>query len=195
MRCDDVTRELASPTGAVSPADLAAHLASCPGCAEWSRRSARLDRAWEATRPAEPSPERLDALWLAASAAIEAGALASPILRLEGRPAPRTRRRWAIGAAVIGLAQAAAILVAALLPERPDANKPAPELIARNLPASPKAVARSAPSSITVDVDQLAVVRIDAGDLDLIDNAPTGNQITVGNSFLAFSGVESLATP
>src|SRR3954463_5871974 len=55
MRCAEVTRELAAPTGGRDRADVAGHLASCPTCASWAERSAQLDGLWDATRPPEPS--------------------------------------------------------------------------------------------------------------------------------------------
>ena len=78
MRCEDLTRELASPTGALSSAQMAEHLAACPACANWSRRASHVDRIWEATRPVEPSMDALDVLWTRAS------------LELDGLKAPAT---------------------------------------------------------------------------------------------------------
>ena len=63
MRCDEVVRELAAPTADRDRAAMADHLAGCPACAEWARRAEALDRLWDATRPAEPSPEAWDAVW------------------------------------------------------------------------------------------------------------------------------------
>ena len=63
MRCDEVVRELAAPTVDRDRAAMAEHLAACPACAGWARRAEQLDRLWDATRPAEPSPEAWDAVW------------------------------------------------------------------------------------------------------------------------------------
>ncbi len=105
MRCDDLTRELASPTGALSPDEITGHLAECSACAEWSSQAARFDRIWEATRPIEPTPAMIDALWASASAALESPAT----LRLEGLAVP-ARRNWIKPALIV--ASAAAILLA-----------------------------------------------------------------------------------
>ncbi len=105
MRCDDLIRELASPTGALSPAAMAGHLADCPACARWSNQAARFDQIWEATRPAEPTSAELDALWAKASVALEARPAATAPLRLV------PRQHWLKPTLI--LAQAAAILVAA----------------------------------------------------------------------------------
>jgi hypothetical protein len=109
MRCDDLTRELACPTGAISPADLADHLATCPVCASWSHQAARLDRIWELTRPVPPSGDTLDALWAHASVELDGR---RPSVRLKLVGADR-RRRWLVAGFV--LAQAAAVLVAGLV--------------------------------------------------------------------------------
>src|SRR4051794_17267390 len=117
MRCDQVTRELATPTGLPGPDDLAAHLAACPSCASWSRRAALLDRAWEQTRPDDLPAEALDALWARAAIALDAPPAAIPMPRRPGR-------RWARVA--IGLASAAAVLGPVLLAIRPPALPDAP---------------------------------------------------------------------
>ena len=118
MRCEDLTREIASPTGALDPAAMAGHLAACPACDEWSRRAEKLDRIWEATRPSGPSMDAMDALWARASAELDARKAAPAMLRLD-RPG---RRRWAMAGLV--LAQAAAVLVAAAVLLRHDAGRP-----------------------------------------------------------------------
>ena len=142
MRCEDLTRALASPTGAADPAEVAGHLAACPACAEWSVRAARFDRIWEATRPPEPSMDALDPLWARASAELDALGAPAP-LKLR-RPA---RRRWAMAAFVV--AQAAAILLAAVVLLRRD-------------PAGPDQLAGfAAPEfALNVEPDVVATVRI-----------------------------------
>jgi len=130
MRCDAVIRQLAVPTDERDPTALAEHLARCPACAAWAKRSAGLDRLWEATRPPEPSAEVWDVLWsrlarsLDASMPDERGPFAGLVPSRNGSSAQadtqpiqplrslRIRRaRWAtIG--LIGLAQAAAVLLA-----------------------------------------------------------------------------------
>src|SRR5262245_38463528 len=137
MRCDEVIRELAAPTADRDRAELADHLAGCMACAEWSRRAEGLDRLWEETRPAEPSPEAWDAVWAHIAQALPCpvparpedsmmvGAapsrngsgprvLVHPAPEPMPAPAPRSRGRGRRFAAVglVGLAQAAAVLVA-----------------------------------------------------------------------------------
>jgi hypothetical protein len=139
MRCDEVVRELAAPTENRDREAMAEHLSACSSCAEWARRAEDLDRLWGATRPAEPSPETWDAVWaqIAPSLPYPATARHEDAPRggatpsrngsgprifahpaLEPAPAPvgtRSRGRpWRLVSAValVGLAQAAAILVA-----------------------------------------------------------------------------------
>lgn len=109
MRCEDLTRELASPTGALTEAEMAGHLAGCASCADWSRRANHFDRIWEATRAMEPSADVMDALWARASAKLDTPGT----LRLVPADRPRRLRRLAVFAFVA--AQAAAVLVAALV--------------------------------------------------------------------------------
>ena len=139
MRCEDLTRELASPTGHLSQAEMAGHLADCPSCAEWSRRAAHLDRIWEATRPSEPNEATLDALWAGASAAIDARSVSS-MLRLEGLT--HRRRSWMKPAIMV--AQAAAILVAAVVLSRQGNVKPVEIVHATPVKKTVEPVQRSA---------------------------------------------------
>jgi hypothetical protein len=138
MRCEDVSRELATPTGTLSPGEMADHLASCPGCARRSRRSARFDRIWEATRPPEPSIQTLDTLWARASTALDAPK--STVIPFAKAPAGRSR--WAVVAFLA--AQAATVLVAASFLFRNDVQ-----------------VAAAPPARVVANVDQTVIVRID----------------------------------
>lgn len=155
MRCEDLTRELATPTGALSSAEMSEHLAACPACSEWSRSADRLDRIWAATRPVEPSMEALDALWARASVELDGIEAKAPSTLKFVRPA-RSRRRWAVVALV---AQAAAILVAALVLLDRDRTRPQ-GVIAQKTPSKPDAVE---PDLLAFEVgsDEVSVVRID----------------------------------
>ncbi len=174
MRCEDLTRELASPTGALSPTEMAGHLAVCPACAEWSRRASRFDQIWEATRPAEPSMDALDALWAQASLELE-GAKAPATLKFAQ---PDLRRRWTM---VARIAQAAAILVAALVLFHRDGGKPA-VVVAIKPPAKVEVEVKEPELlDLKVEPDVLAIVRIDKdngysiekADLSYIYNSPS----------------------
>jgi hypothetical protein len=106
MNCPDIIRELSAPTDRLDPTDLDRHLAACPRCSAWAARSARLDRIWAATRPAEPSPAAFDTVW----AQVVADAETPESVRTLRFPSPI----W--GVALVGLAAAAALLVAILPP-------------------------------------------------------------------------------
>jgi hypothetical protein len=130
MRCDDVIRELAVPTDDRDSANLSEHLASCSSCTDWAKRADQLDRLWEATRPGEPSLEAWDAVWSHVAASLDSStaegikAFSLPMASSNGSstevetPVVLTRsssraRRWNWAAiSLIGVAQAAAILLA-----------------------------------------------------------------------------------
>ncbi len=193
MRCEEVTRELAAPTGLADPAALAGHVASCPGCAEWSRRSARLDRIWDATRPAAPSADAMEALWLGASAALDA----SKTLRLldadRARARSRTRgRRWVLAVVGLGVAQAAALLLVTLSAIRRDR---APDRVAVVAP-SPSPAPAPAPPRVTAEVDQTLIVRIgpEGHHVDRLEETTVGFSLADATPHDVFSAVESAAT-
>jgi hypothetical protein len=148
MRCEDLTRELASPTGALSSAQMAEHLAACPACAKWSRRASHVDQIWEATRPAEPSMDALDSLWVRASLELD-GLKAPATLKFE-RP---NRRRVMVSF----LAMAAAILVASLVLLQHDGAKRGEFAV-----NTPPTVEPKVPDLVVLQVecDVLNVVRI-----------------------------------
>jgi hypothetical protein len=180
MRCEDLIRELASPTGDLAPADIAGHLAVCPSCAEWSRRADRFDRIWEATRPIEPTADAMDALWARASVVLDARPIPAP-LRLEGLS---HRRRWAKAAFVV--AQAAALLVAVLFLLRRDDVRPVE-------------VAIVTPVEVTPGEDQTAIVRIDQNRNHQVvyheeEVAATTSSIPPGTQHGLFNAIEGMAS-
>jgi hypothetical protein len=107
MRCRDVTRELAAPTGNFDSAELNRHLASCSKCAEWARDARRFDRIWELTR-ADGSTGGFDRVWARVCHQLDSrGSLAST--------SPRSLRAWMRTGVVAGaVASAAAVFVAML---------------------------------------------------------------------------------
>jgi hypothetical protein len=131
MLCDDVIRQLTEPGNQPDEPRLAEHLAGCSACAEWLDRAQRLEKLWDATRPAEPSPQAWDALWSTVSAHLDQPVAverngngvhlaefprAMPDLPKSPEPAlsPSRTRRWRslVAFGMVGLAQAAALLVA-----------------------------------------------------------------------------------
>ena len=151
MRCDEVIRELAVPTDDRDGIVLAEHLAGCPSCAAWARRAALLDQLWDVTRPPEPSPQAWDSVWANITQALQSPSSSrsgtSPKIFAHSGPAPtqtanRPRTRRFAGIALMGLASAAAILIAvglALRVQHPSQTLKTPE-IAHNNPPSPSLV-------------------------------------------------------
>jgi hypothetical protein len=144
MRCADVIEQLGASTEPASPA-LDAHLAQCPHCAAWARRNASLAQVWETTRPDEPLPEAWPTAWSGVTQALEASA-PDAVLPVPMRPV----QRWA--QAAFGLAQAAAILLAAVWL----GSQPAP---------APAATAKvdlecGAPGWIRIDGHEVKVVQL-----------------------------------
>ncbi|HZW30982.1 MAG TPA: hypothetical protein VFF52_09765 [Isosphaeraceae bacterium] len=186
MRCEDVIRELAAPTGEPDPAAMAQHLAGCPECSGWARRAAQLEALWEATRPPEPAPEVWDSVWASLSrqledpAAVESLAPATAWSSRNGRssqvlahPAPghpaAPRRTWRLAAiTVLGLAQAAAILIALGLVELTpihDRNEilPKPPLAQNEIPPglpTPSVVRVAVPVRVEADLEEGPAVMI-----------------------------------
>jgi hypothetical protein len=107
MRCADVTRELAVPSGRIDPAAIESHVANCLACAVEAKRAERFDRIWAATQPAEPSPGMWERVWSRVSQAAEAPATI-PI-------ASRRPARWSKWVAIAAVAQAAAVFGVAMI--------------------------------------------------------------------------------
>jgi hypothetical protein len=195
MRCDEVVRELATPTGNWDQSALAEHLAGCPACADWARRAERLDRLWDATRPAEPSPEAWDTVWANIAQALPGPKVAvpgglpvihttpsrngsgpkglvyavpAPVVAPAPAPAQRRGRSWRLaGVALVGLAQAAAILIALGLAWRTQPHPGVPKKIepstAHNTPpALPVAVRSPSPVEVNAVIPEncLVVLRL-----------------------------------
>jgi len=130
MRCDEVIKELATPTDQRDSTALAEHLAGCPACAGWANCAVQLDRLWEATHPVEPTTDVWDAVWTRIAASLDPStsiefesSFTTQTASLNGSPPvveiplkkPRSSRSrpWSVSAiGLVGLAQAAAILLA-----------------------------------------------------------------------------------
>ena len=134
MRCEEVIEELAAPTDMRDAASLAIHLSRCPYCAAWAKRAAKLDNLWQRTAPTAPAPHVWDILWSSVTSSLDSSAdkeiasstvlvsrngsangfLVRPETKLVNRPfSPSVRsRRWKV-IGLVGLAQAAAVLLVA----------------------------------------------------------------------------------
>jgi hypothetical protein len=198
MRCDDVIRELAVPTDDRNTAVLSEHLANCSSCTDWAKRAAQLDRLWDATRPAEPSPEAWDAVWshvvcsLDSSTAEEVKAFSLPMVSSNGSstkvetPVVLTRssshaRRWNWAAiSLIGVAQAAAILLAVALTWHQSTRAPEPAIAKVGItPAfAPEPVAPGKMSgsllvgAVEIEEGRVVVIRVDDSMAKVVDLTP-----------------------
>ncbi len=230
MRCDDVVRELAAPTARRDRDAMAEHLAACPACADWARRAEGLDRLWEATRPAEPSAEAWDAVWAqiaptlpgrAAARHEEAPAggvtpsrngsgprfLAHPAAASVAAPAgPRVRgRSWRAAAAValVGLAQAAAILVALGLAwrpvPRPDVRRDGGGIVQNPTPApthpAPIRVATAVKVDAEVPTSSLILIVAEGSEAKVVDRTPPEMNTGTDLGLVILNVMEGLATP
>ncbi len=214
MRCEEVERELAAPSPGRDRGVMADHLAACPACSAWARDADRLDRLWEATRPAEPSAEAWDAVWSGISAALDgpsaavAGpqavpAFAEPGDRADTRPRSRPARRWRLGAiALVGLAQAAAILIAIGLAWQPtprpdDADQP-PQVADNAGPSSvPAPIRVDRPVRVDAEIEEssLVVIHAEANGARVVNATPPEMNTGSDSGLVFFNLMESLTTP
>ena len=196
MRPDDC-RELADhPT----PEALARHLEACAPCA----LASKLDRVWEATRPAEPSPATLDALWSRASIEldrIEAARRSGASSRANQAISIRRRRRVFVG---LALAQAAVILIGVgiTLARRGVEPIKSTEVARSTAPTvgDQSVIEDADPSStrgvVDVGFDETVVVRIgeDGHRVDKLADASVFPTLA-DTSHDVFNALESMATP
>jgi hypothetical protein len=206
MRCEEVVSELAAPTPDRDRAAIADHLAGCSACAEWVRRADRLDQLWEATRPPEPSPEAWDSVWANIAGALPCPAKAHREDAVASGPRPslngggvkvliptapqlapstpgagprRRTRPWRLAAvALVGLAQAAAILVALglALQAPPDSEAPPTDqtvITGNPEPAAPSPIRVAKPVTVKEEFEAgcLMVIRMEEGTAPRLINA------------------------
>lgn len=154
-------------------------------------REAGIDRLWDASRPIEPTAAAWETLWAGVLDRLDAPAEAAPApapLRLEPVPANRWTSWRHKGRVALGLAQAAAILMAA-------------GLLLRQVPEP-----RGRSTDPTAFGPQVVEVNIDAGQVILIhdqhaDRAPlvlaletSADRVdSVDAQYLMFNALESLA--
>ncbi|QDV39021.1 zf-HC2 domain-containing protein [Tautonia plasticadhaerens] len=151
MRCRDVSRAIAAPDGAITEAEIEAHLASCPRCAGQSEAALRLDRLWEATRPDSPPAARWEATWarIDREAASPGPAAPAPLLGVARR---RVSIPIRLAAGLAATAAAAAVLLA------PDPPGPGPAT------ARADAIRRD----FDVPVGHTVLLHVDSGEREVI---------------------------
>jgi hypothetical protein len=199
MRCEEVIKELAAPTDTRDAASLEGHLSRCPSCAAWANRAAELDRLWQATAPAEPAPHVWDNLWASVASSLDSstskeftspglfvsrngsthGSVTKPEPKVIERTLPHSfgSRLWkAIG--VIGLAQAAAVLLVAgltwrfLVPARsPEHGGIAATTVSRTDPPATDFVRVSLPD-VDIEEGHVVVILADPQNPSVVDRTP-----------------------
>lgn len=180
-RCDDVTRFPAAPGAETDLADLAEHLATCSPCASRAEHDAPLMRAWDATRPAEPTDAAWDALWTRLGDRLDR--TERPVV-LSVTSSPRFWRRYS--PAAFPLARAAAVLAILVVwgtHRRPPAESTGPVL------ASAKA-----PANIEIEPGEVVMIHLDGGDVRAVAigyEPPRWGAID--ENLLLFNDAESMA--
>jgi hypothetical protein len=186
MHCDEVIRELAVPTDDRDSTALGEHLADCVSCARWARRAALLDRLWDATRAPEPTPETWEDAWSNLSRSLDLRksksigsfhpniqTLGQPREATDGRGQSRTASnssRWSFAVmACIGLAQAAAVLLAVGLAWKTSSG-PLPDQLGKV--SSPTRVA-------PVDLRVAGTIEIEEGHIVLIETQGQVKKVTL----------------
>jgi hypothetical protein len=204
MRCDEVIRELAVPTDGRDDLAISRHLADCEACARWAEQVARLDRLWEATRPAEPSAEAWDHLWSSVTAGLDRSSRSTvkgrrlvhgPTLTLSTPLAPPGRHRFWRGLAavgIVGLAQAAALLIAVGPAWRNDVKDSSP-----SQPAAVAVIAQvsypSMDSVIDVEEGEVPLIRADGTRVRVDELAAQETSNGVDEWYLFFNVLEPMA--
>jgi len=190
MRCCDVIESLSlspSPAPAEIAAEVEAHLASCPHCAAWARRDARLSRLWEATQPQEPSPAAWTTLWDRVTSTLEAtpSTLSASSLKLIPSTEVPPWRRWTWGA--LAVAQAAVILLGAWLVSRPEVvGPPQPP----GAPSGAPLVRR--PDKVDIDYGSLALIHLDGPEVKVERYAADEDSSAVDSLLVGYGFLEAL---
>jgi hypothetical protein len=204
MNCDDVIRQLAVPTDDRDSSALAVHLSACPGCAAWARQAEQFERLWELTRPAEPSPEVWDSVWVRVLTSLDStnrsrlNGVSNQVYQGQSGPSPKVdstaephghllpKRLW-IGIGLVGLAQAAAVLLAVTLTWRSSATSSPSQ--SRTVTAPDLA---SATISLEIEEGHLVVIHWD-GALGKIEDRTPQVSDGVDDWLLGLNAVEGLA--
>ncbi len=221
MQCAEVIRELAVPTDDRDVAALAKHLRACASCASWAKRTAQLDRLWEATRPTEPSHDTWAGIWANLAALLDSptpadvetlpismrssnGSVARVELPVVPNRVPSRSRPWTFTAiALLGLGQAAAVFLAISLAGRPSATPRSPQIANHSTPVPPFAAAPTVALSdmkllslsVEIDEGQQVVIRFDGPAAKVVDLTPEGVSRSVDDWYVMLNVADVSAIP
>lgn len=205
MRCDEVVQEISAPSGRLDHQAMAAHLAACSCCAAWSEKMEKLDRLWEATRPAEPSTDAFDRVWAnvnqTITSATSEAAIAqngqpvstrATVLTFEPKRTGLIPWPWMAGL-MAPLAVAAALW---LILFDPTQKADTPHDIAQISQLEDQGAAEIALSSIDLDQGGVPIIHIGEGGPPRIEErplTPVSDTETIAASFDMFNYVETLS--
>jgi hypothetical protein len=224
MRCSEVLSELAVPTDVRDSAAIDEHLADCAACRGWAERARGLDRLWNATCAPNPSAEVWDRVWTNIAASLDIPVpkevnYRSPLFSshngspansqpktVRGNPS-RSRFRTLAIIGLIGLAQAAAVLLAVGLSwNGSDSSQPVsiakgsdPAASAGDRASANQAGNRLLASGDSVEIEEgqvvVVVIRNQGKTSTIIDRTPEVTFLEVDDYLLLYSAMESLAAP
>lgn len=206
MRCDEVMRELNLPSGDRDDRALADHLAECKACALWSEHADKFNRLWDATRPVDPPSELWDRLWSSVTACLEhTGSLKTPHSRPDhsfavvgkapdqnSSPSTLTWRGLA-ALGLVGLAQAAALLLAVNLYWKTGGNDVQPPRSSPNLDLAQQS-APSLDSVVDVEWGQVPLIHSNGTKVEITDLALLGSSSGEDPWYDFYNRVESAST-
>ena len=172
MRCNEVVRELAVPTGDLDASGLAEHLARCPRCASWAEDAARLDRLWEATRPPEPAGGNWEMTWAGVSRALDRASTPDLAPRRPGGSRPWRRSTLL----AFGLAQAAAILIVVGVLSRHEGSP-----------------ARAEVAKVDIPYGRAVLIRCEFPRVVVVELPDDENLGGVDSNYDMFNGIEAMA--
>ncbi len=203
MRCAQVIRQLAAPSDDHDATAVADHLLACPTCAAWAKDATRLEQLWHSTKPAVPSSQTWDAMWATIqddlktqlkpkmhTLAVDERASRPSFLRgmAQGGStlASAKRRPWVV-VGLIGMAQAAAILVAigtvAWQRRQPEQNWQTSSLSA------------NANLAVEIEAGRVVMIQSEGEDASVIDVTPDEFVYSVDAWYEMFNIVEWMASP
>ena len=147
---------------------------------------AALDRAWEATRPVEPSDVTWDALWARVRDGLDRAGTGAPLtLAPPRRLLPSAR--LALAASLL-----AAVTVAVATVRRPTADR-APTSVVVLAPEQSTPVSVSSETDIEIEAGEVAVIVFGSGEVEKTLLPPDNNPVAFDPTIAIYGSLETLA--